>query len=253
MTRFTFLFFILTLSAFHVDAQNHEITGEVLSEDNGAVEGLHVSNLTQNINTTTDAEGKFYIDVAVNDVLQVSSIQYKKVSLVLSETHIKNKRVVLYLEIQVNELAEVRIGRILTGNLYDDIQTTEVERPLDFYVVGIPGYTGKRKTKSERRLYEAQSFSLLPINPILNGLSGRTKMLKKRVALEKNTDAMFRLKDKLGRTFFESYPLEASKQMEFFYFCAEDEDFNRLTSGSDLEAFDFMVKKYQDFQHNLKK
>ena len=46
--------------------------------------------------------------------------------------------------------------------------------------------TGKQKTQSERRLYEATSGSgLIPLNPILNAISGRTKKLKSHIAIER--------------------------------------------------------------------
>ncbi len=198
--------------------------------------------------------------MALNDELEVSSVQYKKVNLVITETHIKNKRIVLYLEIQVNELAEVKIGNTLTGNLYEDIANSKAERPLDFYDVGIPGYQGKRKTKSERLLHEAGDFrpamllgllgGSLPINPILNGLSGRTKMLKKRVELEKNTEKMQRLKAKLGADFFENYPLDTMKRMDFFYFCAEDKNLDKRTSGNDFDSLNFVLHQSQEYNRN---
>lgn len=260
MNKFKNIVFVIILCISSAYGQNILIDGEVFSEDIGAIEGLHVINKTQNKNTTTNASGKFFIEVAVNNILEISSVQYKKVSLVITETQIKNKRIVFYLEIQVNELAEVQIGNTLTGNLYEDIASSKAERPLDFYDVGIPGYKGKRKTKSERLLHEAGDFKpamllgllggSLPINPILNGLSGRTKMLKKRVALEKNTDKIQRLKTKLGTNFFENYPLDKMKRMDFFYFCADDKNFDIRTSGNDFESYNFMIQKYKEYKRN---
>jgi len=260
VNNFQNIVFVLILCISSAYGQNILIDGEVFSEDIGAIEGLHVINKTQNKKTTTNANGKFSIEVAVNDVLEISSVQYKKVSLVITETHIKNKRIVFYLEIQVNELAEVKIGNTLTGNLYQDIATSKAERPLNFYDVGIPGYKGRRKTKSERLLHEAGDFKpamllgvlggSLPINPILNGLSGRTKMLKRRVALEKNTDKIQRLKIKFETNFFINYPLEPNRRMAFFYFCAEDKNFDTRTSGNDFESYNFMIQKYKEYKKN---
>ncbi|TYB78023.1 hypothetical protein ES676_02050 [Bizionia saleffrena] len=254
---------MLVFHSYTIYAQGQKlvIDGEVFSEDSDAIEGLHVINTTQNQNTTTDANGKFTIEVAVNDQLEISSIQYKKVTLVITETHLKNKRIVLYLEIEVNALAEVKLGNTLSGNLYDDIANSKAKKPIDFYDVGIPGYKGKRKTKSERLLQEAGDFKpgmligilvlSVPINPILNGLSGRTKRLKQRVALEANTEAMQKLIAKLGAAFFNDYPLETSRRMDFFYFCAEDENFNNHIGGGNIEMFDFVIEKYKEYQKNL--
>ena len=127
--------------------------------------------------------------------------------------------------------------------------------------MGIPGYVGKPKTQSKRLLYEAGEFKpkmllgvltgSIPINPILNGISGRTKMLKQRVKLESEEKLLFSLKSRLEQAFFRENPLNEVYRVDFFYFCSDDPDFVKRCKNSDLEALVFFKEKYRQYLKNL--
>ena len=80
-------------------------------------------------------------------------------AIVIDDEMLKNRTIEVNLEEQVNQLDEVTVGKILTGDLLSDINNTEGEPPINFFDVGIPGYTGKPATQSERRLAEASGFN----------------------------------------------------------------------------------------------
>ncbi|WAC01500.1 hypothetical protein N7U66_16045 [Lacinutrix neustonica] len=82
--------------------------------------------------------------------------------------------------------------------------------------------------------------------------TGRTKELKKQVALEANTVLMYALKGRLSETFFKSNPLKEELKMDFFFFCAEDDNFTQRCQNSDLEALVFMKVKYEAYKKNVK-
>jgi hypothetical protein len=195
--------------------------------------------------------------------LQFSSIQHKLKTIIVNETIIRFKALSVNLEEQINELDEVLVGKVLTGNLLLDINTTTGEPPINFYDVGIPGYTGKIATQSERRLSEAGEFKPkmllgvlsggLPLNPILNGISGRTKMLKNRVKTEEKEALMQSVKGRLAKDFFISNPLDETLKMDFFYFCADDENFLKYCKNqTDFKILIFLRMKYRQYQENVK-
>ncbi|WP_157811596.1 carboxypeptidase-like regulatory domain-containing protein [Lacinutrix sp. Bg11-31] len=226
-----------------------------------SVENIHVINRTQKKYATTNDKGEFNIEAIKNDTIVLTSIQYKSLTHIVTADNIKNKTLNINLETQVNELPEAVIGFTLTGDLSKDVLNSDAKRTIDFYDVGIPGYKGKRKTKSERLLAEAGEFepSMLlgilggsvPLNPILNAISGRTKELKKRVKLEANTKMMNALKNRLSEAFFKENELKEDFKSDFFYFCAEDETFKTRCASSDLEALKFMKEKYLIYKENL--
>lgn len=248
----TIFFFLLLLVPFQIlMSQSIEIQGFVESKKD--IENIHVINKTAQIFTVTNTKGKFKILASINDTIVFTSIQHKAQSLVVDENIVSSKTCIIKLEELVNELDEVTVGKILTGDLSSDINNTEGDPPINFYDVGIPGYKGKIATQNERRLHEATSGGgFIPLNPIINGLSGRTKMLKKQVALVEKDNLLNKIRVNLSKDFFTIYKLDESLQTDFFYFCQEDPNFNlRCKNKGDIEIFEFLKEKLIQYKVNL--
>lgn len=261
MLKIRWILIVFVLIGFqNIFSQSIEISGRIESETN--IENIHIINKTAQVYTITDRKGHFAITVKLNDTLSFSSIQHKLKEVVVSKQIISNKAILVKLDNQINELDEVIVGKVLTGDLLSDIKNTEGNPPINFYDVGIPGYTGKPATQSERRLSEAGEFKPkmllgllgggLPLNPILNGLSGRTKMLKNRVKLEEKEALMSSVKARLSKDFFISNPLEEALKMDFFYFCADDENFiKHCKNQTDFKILIFLRMKYKQYLGNI--
>jgi len=254
------LFIVLVFLSFFVHSQSTEIYGRVGSKTN--IENIHVINITAQVFTITDKKGLFTITTKLNDTLKFSSVQHKLREVIISNEIISNKVIFVKLTEQINELDEVFVGKVLTGDLLSDIKNTEGEPPINFYDVGITGYTGKPATQSERRLSEAGEFKPkmllgligggLPLNPILNGLSGRTNMLKNRVEIEEKEMLLQVIKSRLSKDFFVSNPLKEVLKMDFFYFCADDENFlKHCKNQSDFKILIFLRMKYKKYLDNI--
>ena len=254
-----FLVVIILIGFQNIYAQSIEILGRIVSKSN--VENIHVINKTAQVFTITDKEGHFNITVKLKDTLTFSSIQHKLKEVIVSHEIIANKAVFVLLDEQINELDEVLVGKVLSGDLLSDIKNIEGNAPINFYDVGIPGYTGKPATQSERRLSEAGQFKPkmlfgllaggLPLNPIINGLSGRTKMLKKRVEIEEKESLMQSIKARLSKDFFASNPLNEDLKMDFFYFCADDDRFiKHCKNQTDFKILVFLRMKYKQYMAN---
>lgn len=241
-------------------SQTVEIIGKVISKTD--VENIHVINKTAQIFTITNINGEFKITAKVNDTLQFSSIQQGVKSIVVTSGTITSKTMIVPLDEQINILDEVVVGKVLTGNLLSDIENADKDTPINFHDVGIPGYTGKIATQSERRLHEANGQKIkwyaplmgaVPLNPILNGISGRTKMLKKRVEIENRQELMRKIKSNLSDDFFSVHPLEEDLRVDFLFFCQEAPNFMERCNGkTDFEVFQYLKEKLQSYKRNLK-
>jgi len=244
--------FISSLLCFQLYfSQSVTVKGKVDSQVD--VENIHVINKTAQVFTITNRNGEFEITVSLNDVIVFSSIQQKSKSIIVDKNMILFKALRVTLEEQINELDEVIVGKILTGNLLLDVQNVEGDAPINFFDVGIPGYTGKIATQSERRLYEATTGGgIIPLNPILNAISGRTKQLKTQVKLEENEALMLSIKGRLANDFFASNPLAEDLKMDFFFFCADDENFMKhCKNQTDFSVLIFLRMKYRQYLENL--
>jgi len=246
--KFLVVFFFLG-SLNSANSQTIEILGEVKSSNN--LENIHIINKTEQKFTITNSEGKFKISAKINDTLVVSSIQNKLISLVIDIEHVLSKRITITLEEQVNELDEVVVGKILTGDLLKDVKNIE-GAPVNSQSLGIPSYQGPLKIQSERRLIEATSGGgFIPLFPIINAISGRTKKLKKHIKLERQEVLMYKIKTRLSEDLFKDIPLHDQYVMDYFYFISDDKDFLTIcTYKSDIEILVFLKEKLIQYKSN---
>ncbi|WP_323786844.1 carboxypeptidase-like regulatory domain-containing protein [Psychroserpens sp.] len=247
-----FVFLILCFIQFGVTfSQSTEILGKVTASSD--IDRIHVINKTAHKFTITNDNGEFLISASVNDTILISAIQYKPLEMVMTTQIIQSKFVAIDLTDKITELDEVVVGKILTGDLLSDIENSEVKRELNFYDLGIPGYTGKQKTQSERRLHEATSGGgLVPLTPILNWLSGRTKKLKGQIVRENNDNAMREVMSDLSEMLFDIDNLEESKRVEFFYFVTDDPNFLPLSKlDNDIKMLEFLQQKLKEFKSQI--
>lgn len=241
--------FVLFLSASTAVAFSQDLTqleGKVVATDD--VEGIHILNKNSERYTVTDETGKFSIEAKINDTLIVSGVKYYTQRITVDQEILKNQSVSVQLEEFVNELDEVVVGKVLSGDLTRDINVTETKIDINFYDVGIPGYTGPRKTQSERRLYEATSGGrLIPLFPIINAITGRTKELKEQVKLQKKDRYMDMAMAKFSDLLFED-DVGRSDIIQFFLFDSDDVNFLLNWHGkNELKFFDFLMQKKSQF------
>lgn len=248
-----YLLVLLVFASSSTFSQTTDISGQVKASAN--TYGIHIINKSSNKFTITDDDGKFVIPARLYDTILVSGVQYKLNEFVVNDIIMQTKNVIINLEDKVNELDEVIVGKILTGDLLSDIENSEVKRDINFYDVGIPGYTGRRKTQTERRIYEATTGSgLVPLNPILNWISGRTKRLNQQLARERQDKAVQSVASKFSKLLFEETTLTTTQQNEFFYFCGDDIAFMPLyRKGNELKMLQFLQQKLILFKTQIEK
>ena len=250
------VFLILCLSQFGViTSQSIEIQGKVTA--GSELEGIHILNVSAEEYTITNENGGFKIPVKLKDTILVSSVQYIPQTIVVTEDIMVSKFLSVTLEDRINELDEVIVGKVLTGDLQSDIKNSDAKANLNFYDVGIPGYTGKPKTQKERRLLEADGgkfvyyyglIATINIHKILNRISGRTKRLKQIVRLEEQDACMNKAKAELSDGLFGHIELDEELKNEFFYYASEDSEFLDICNlQNDIKLFEFLIAKLLAF------
>lgn len=225
------------------NAQSVELNGKVSGPDE--VDGIHIINKTASRFTISNADGTFIIPAKLNDTILFSGISYQPKEIVVTKFIMSSKQMPVYLEELVNALDEVVVGKILTGDLMSDIINAELKSKLDFYNLGIPGYTGKLKTQTERRLHQATSG----VGFIVNSITGRIKQLKEHVKLEKADDCLDRMKSNFSDDLFSNYDLEDGQKVAFFYYCQDDPAFETLCkTNNDMAIFEFLQTKFEVYK-----
>ncbi|MCF1420175.1 MULTISPECIES: carboxypeptidase-like regulatory domain-containing protein [Mangrovimonas] len=240
-------FIVIFLSANVLFSQEVLLSGRVTSNED--VENIHVINKTSSRFTITNEKGEFQISVKLHDTILLSSLLHHPKEFVVYQKMMEEGIVEVSLTKTTYELNEVVLGKILTGDLGDDVSAVEGE-PITARKLGIPSYEGPPLTQSERRLKEATTGGgFVPLNPILNAISGRTKMLKNRIKLERRDDLMYEIRRSLEDKLFEMEDLPEERRNEFFYFCSEDDIFiQRCKVSGDIEILEMLLVKLQEFK-----
>jgi len=108
-------------------------------------------------------------------------------------------------------------------------------------------------TQSERKLFEAKSGGgLIPLNPIINAITGRTKMLKNRVKIDAAYTRTQRVQNfYIDSIFVAELKIPKSKVDDFMYFCEVDSSFQATVDTHDkLKIWEFLVNKSMLYREN---
>ena len=254
-----------------VSAQDYstKLEGRVYSKD-GDVAATHVSNITTNRGTITDADGFFTISVKLNDTLVFSAVQYKKKEVIVSFEILKNKMLEVTLEDALTQLNEVVVTPYnLTGNLNRDAKRLKIKPIVTASTLGLPNAYVKIKTQNERRLAEADSgkfiefgnykldstfnpMVMINIYKIINRITGRTQTLKKYVAIDKEIALLKKVKRYYHDSIYE-YELKIPKERinDFMNFCEVDSLYVDVVESNDiLRLWEFLERNSVVYRKN---
>lgn len=247
-----------------IHAQRKDVKGQLISNDE--VEGLHIQNRTAAKYTISNDDGSFIIPVQVSDTLVVSGVKYHKQEVIITSSIVELGQLNVLLIENVSELKEVIVGKILTGSLESDMENSDAEPEINFYDLGIPGYTGKQMTQNERKLYDADAGAMMEIvggvygggpsvnlNKLLNTISGRTNKLKAIVEIDNREQCIQRLRADYESFLFEKDTLAEHLRNEYFLFCSEDDSFLALChKNNEIELLEFLQSMLKVYQENRK-
>ena len=69
----------------------------------------------------------------------------------------------------------------------------------------------------------------------------------------KHCELMQSIKGRMAKDFFASNPMEEDLKMDFFYFCADDENFIKYCKNeTDFKILIFLRHKYKQYMEHLK-
>jgi len=225
-------FFLFSISLSF--SQSKTIKGIVKAE-NASVEGIHVLNLVTEKATITDANGVFFIDVSEDDLLVFSAVHLHYWRKSISKEILQSGLIEIQMTAKVNELDEV----VVSENSKITAQS-----------VGVINYKPKSYSPAERRLFTANSGLL---DPLLNWISGRTKLLKKELEIEKRERALARLSAFFPNTFFKENLKIPEEYIEGFkYYAVEDQELFEVLQLKDKIRTAFVLGKLaQEFNKFL--
>lgn len=204
-----FILFIFFQIAIGQSLPIKEINGQIFA-DSTSVEAVTIVNNTSQYTTTTDVNGFFSIRIREGDVLVFSAVNLEGYKRRISASDMLLSFLPIKMQATNVELKEVIVM---------DNTTISAES------LGIIPYGQKKYTAAERKLYTANST---PIDALLNAMSGRTKMLKKEIIVEKKERMFYKTEALFDEEYYTERLQIPKEHIEGFqYYCIENPEFIR--------------------------
>lgn len=215
---------------------------------------VHILNLSASRATITDADGAFRIGVRRGDTLRISAVRYKRIQWRITEAMLKSGQLEIALEPFVNDLEEVVVSPYdLTGDLAKDLQKLPGRDRPTAISLGLPNARARRLSPTENRIHEATTGAgIVPLNPLLNAITGRTRRLKKQLAFERRYEKIQRWRLLYPDSVLtRQLNIPEARIEDFMYFCELDEAFEPIAdSGNQLQIWGFLRRKSLEYRQN---
>lgn len=172
MKKCLLLFLVILIGKLNAQEHKTKLLGTVLTNKK-RLANVHVINLNSKIGTITNNDGEFEIYANLNDTLYISSIQYKKVKVAITDLMISSKKLYILTNSITYELDEVVVrNHNLTQSLYYDI----LHKPTSPSFMNGSNFNNSNLSKTNFKVKES-NYSRPPsiehmVNPIAGGGGG---------------------------------------------------------------------------------
>jgi hypothetical protein len=226
--------FLIFLISFYSNAQNDSILKGKVTSESSNLEGIHVINRSTETGVVTTDGGYFTIKAKASDTIVFSAVHLKAVVYFVKEEDFNENLLFVNMESMISELNEV----VLTE--YKNINAV---------ALGIVPANQKRYTSAERKLYTAKGggnryglSTSVSLDGILNGISGRTKMLKKELEIESKEMLQEKISDYFQRDYLKNTLKIPEDYIDgFVFYIVEDRRFKESMKNENKTMATFIL------------
>lgn len=237
------------------------IQGRIINEYEN-IEGVIIRNNNSSQIAISDEDGTYEILVTQGDVLVFEDLLFRKEQVIVTSSIIKSKTLLLYLIPIVTQLEEVHLySNSLKRNLRDDATS--------FVITELPSlrYNNIQPLSAEkRRLYTATKVIKDPdhigiptltisLDRIINAFSGKTKRLKKHLAISEYDMKISKIRAIYEDTMFVNALQIPKERINDFlmYLFRNNEHIDRIQHYNELDILSHLEKRSKDYLSVLEK
>lgn len=251
LVGFLFVFF----SCFAQDIERVAVIGTITAPVGDDIEGVTVYNKSSQKGAITDADGVFKIEVAENDRVLITAMQYQTFTVVIDNGVVSNKVMNIYLNPAVNRLDEVIVRPYdLSGNIHADvgsIDTNVITSNLDLswetlefeYDFAPDEYSSVVGNKAEDAFYNGQK----PNDQVsILGIVGLLFPKKTTIDLSREYEEKALVRGGLTQRFPKQFVIDTfgipEDEYGLFLYFAEDAGISKslLKEANTVELLDFL-------------
>lgn len=251
MKQKVFLYISLLIPLMCSIAQERNVFFGEVSDNLGKLSRVHIININTKKGILSNDKGKFEILAKPTDSLRFSFVGYKIKKIVLSVLDFGINEKKIHLQKEVITLDEVNVKRHnLTGSIYSDSKLTKEKNNIDAVSLKLPNAGAYKMTQAERKIYTAVTSGggFVPLELIINIISGRLKKLKKLKEIEETEKNIFYLKSLFTDYIIQDLQIDKSDVYRFIYYCESDKDYELAKNKGEFNVINFLKEKAVAFK-----
>ncbi len=250
MKQLFFTIFIFIQFSF---AQSEKfISGKIIC-DNNPVSGIQITNLVNEKSTISNVDGIFSIFVKAEDMLVFTSNNYEYKRKFLEQEDIDSNSLIIYLIKKIEQLEEVTVSK---SSKLDAFEMGILEKPANEYTPAERRLKNAGELKPNLLMTGLLGFSV-PIEPIINAISGRTKSLKSQLEIERNEILLLKIKALYNEEYYiKKLKINQNSITAFQYYSISDFQFIDNLKSKNKTKINFrmieLAQKFNNLQSNEK-
>lgn len=231
-------------------------------------QGISIFNLTSNRLSVTNSLGQFSIEVAVNDSLRVSSLEFQEFTVIIDQGVISSKTLNIYVSEVIRRLPEVVVTPYdLSGNINVDLNRLKIVKvPVDLSAADVQSIDMEYGPGPDLQSRPYNTALAMSKNRLVNGLnfvniykelliSKRKKDVRDPYGKSLNGDIDDNIRKIYKDDFFrENLNIELEHIDDFIYY-ADDNGLTEqmLKAGNELDLIDFLIEQSKNYKRQQAK
>ncbi len=248
------------------DIDRTKVIGKIHVPQGEDAEGISVYNISAQKGTITDAYGSFEIDIAENDRIQITALQYQSFTVIVDKGVVERKLLNIFLNPAVNQLEEVVVRPYdLSGNINVDVKkipTYNVTKDWDLsYAAMEYDYNFKPDDKTsisgnaaEEALHDHTIKNGADVLAILGGVGQLLFPQGKKISIAERERNQALVSNNIQQRFSKdfiaaNFDIPEDKAVDFLFYAQENGlDQNLLKPENEMELMEFLMKKSKEYK-----
>lgn len=265
--RLLLLLFIAAAPAlFAQDIDRTKVSGKIHVPQGEDAEGISVYNISSQEGTITNTDGSFEIEIAENDRVQITALQYQSFTVIMDKGIVERKLMNIFMNPVVNQLEEVIVRPYdLSGNINADVKKIPTysgikDLKLSYYNLKYgddlepDDQTAISINAAEEALYSTTLKDGANVLAILGGVGQLLFPNGKKISIGELQDDQNLLSNNIQQRFSKdfiaaNFGIPEDKAVDFLFFAQENGlDQDLLKPKNEMQLMEFLFKKSKEYK-----
>lgn len=246
ITLVVLLLFSFGTTSLFAQQEAEILQGKVKFEDS-YLQDINIINLRSNLGTSSNSNGVFIIPAIKGDSILFSSVAYQNRIIVISEHHIEDHLITVYLEPGFNELDEVEILRKV--RLEFNNVAVDQRAILDTDEISVNSAPDVQQTFD----YNTQLTNGVSLTSIYNAVTKKARARKRSENDEKNhithlkNEFPNKIKSEYGEDFFIDWLYIPANEINLFLDYCQENGLGELYDSNEFIVKNFLVLESNEY------